>query len=233
MQGTFLNKYGGHAAIGVSCLSIVCKETLFHYTHKIGKEMSSSTLMANAWQHRSDSFVSGAVLVGVTGSMLGFPILDPLAGLLVSGVIVKQGIETSLESMRDLSDAPTTPQETEELRKTCILVDGVVKVNQLFARKSGPFLYVECTLGVPGYISASAAHRIAELVKISLLENHRGRVANAVVHVEPIGATGLGEKAPEWARDPVYVRSVIDSCVKSIPNILLVTEVQSKYIINT
>ena len=72
-----------------------------------------------------------------------------------------------------MSDAPTDAHETEELRKTCLTVNGIIKVNQLFARKSGPFLYVECTVGVPGYISASAAHRIAEMVKISLLENHR------------------------------------------------------------
>ena len=149
---------------------------------------------------------------------MGFPILDPMAGLFVSGVIIKQGLETAAESMKDLSDAPTTPQETEELRKTCLNVYGIVKVNQLFARKSGPFLYVECTVGVPGkdylcfvlslvffnfnflcslgYISASAAHRLAELVKIALLETHRGRVANAVVHVEPLGATPTANPNP-------------------------------------
>ena len=228
-QSTPLSRYGGEAAIAVSCLSIVCKETLFYYTLRIGKAIGSSSIMANAWQHRSDSFVSGAVLVGVTGSIMGFPILDPLAGLLVSGVIMKQGVETGVESLRDLSDAPAPPHETDELRKSCLAVPGIIKVNEIFGRQSGPYLYVETTVGVPGYISASAAHRLAELVKIELLENHRGRVANAVVHVEPLGATGLGEKAPEWARDHDYVREQIDKCVEDIPEITTVTEVQVYY----
>jgi len=51
---SFLGSYGGLAAIGVSCVSIVCKETLFHFTLKVGKEMGSSTVVANAWQHRQE-----------------------------------------------------------------------------------------------------------------------------------------------------------------------------------
>ena len=227
--GNFLANYGDKAAIGVSCISILCKETLFHYTHKVGKAIGSSSIMANAWQHRSDSFVSGAVLVGVSGTLLGLPILDPIAALLVSGVIIKQGIETGVDSLRDLSDAPASHEETEELRKTCMSVPGVLKINEIFARQSGPFLYVETTVGVPGYISASAAHRLAELVKIELLEQYRGRVANAVVHVEPLGATGLGEKAPEWARDHVFVRNSVDKCVEEFSEISTVTEVQVYY----
>ena len=227
--GSFLAVYGDKAAIGVSCISILCKETLFYYTLKIGKAIGSSSIMANAWQHRSDSFVSGAVLAGVTGSIFGVPILDPMAALLVSGVIIKQGVETGIDSLRDLSDAPASRKETELLRKTCVSVPGVIKINEIFARKSGPFLYVETTVGVPGYISASAAHRLAELVKIELLEEHRGRVANAVVHVEPLGATGLGEKAPEWARDHAFVRENVDKCVQGIPEISAVTELQVYY----
>ena len=229
MIGNFLANYGDKAAIGVSCISIICKETLFHYTLKVGKAIGSSSIMANAWQHRSDSFVSGAVLVGVTGTILGLPIMDPMAALLVSGVIIKQGVETGMESLRDLSDAPASREETEELRKTCVSVPGVIKINEIFARQSGPFLYVETTVGVPGYISASAAHRLAELVKVELLEQHRGRVANAVVHVEPLGATGLGEKAPEWARDHSFVRDSVDKCVVDFPEISTVTEVQVYY----
>jgi len=46
------------------------------------------------------------------------------------------------------------------------------------------------------------------------------------VHAEPLGTTGLGEKAPEWARDHAYVRREVDKCVALIPEILNVTEIQ-------
>jgi divalent metal cation (Fe/Co/Zn/Cd) transporter len=98
-----------------------------------------------------------------------------------------------------LSDAPANEKETEALRATCLGVKGVLRVTQLRARKSGPFLFVEVTVGVNGSISASAAHRIAQLTRLSLLKNHEGRVANAIVHVTPLGSSGLGEQYPAWA----------------------------------
>ena len=70
----------------------------------------------------------------------------------------------------------------------------------LQARQSGPYLYIEATVGVDGTISASAAHRLAELARVELMRQHRGRVANAIIHVNPLGSAGLGEKTPLWAR---------------------------------
>lgn len=83
---------------------------------------------------------------------------------------------------------------------TCLAVKGVLEVQELKARKSGPFLFVEATIGVDGNISASAAHRLAELTRQELLNQHSGRVANAVVDVTPMGSSGLGEQYPYWAR---------------------------------
>ena len=61
----------------------------------------------------------------------------------------------------------------------------------LKARKSGPFLFIEAVLGVNGNMSASAAHRVAELSRRALLDKHPGRVANAIVHIDPLGASGM------------------------------------------
>jgi divalent metal cation (Fe/Co/Zn/Cd) transporter len=55
--------------------------------------------------------------------------------------------------------------QTQTLRERCLRVNGIVSVVHLQARRSGPFLYVECTVGVPGNLSASAAHRLAELAR--------------------------------------------------------------------
>jgi hypothetical protein len=104
------------------------------------------------------------------------------------------------EALKDLSDAPASEVETDPLRKTCLSVKGVLRVTNIRARKSGPFLFVEVTIGVNGSISASAAHRIAQLTRLELMRAHEGRVANAVVHVVPLGSSGLGEQYPSWAR---------------------------------
>lgn len=63
------------------------------------------------------------------------------------------------KSLHDLSDAPAAEEETQALRQTCLCVPGIKSVVDLKARQSGPFLFVECTVGVRGELSASAAHR--------------------------------------------------------------------------
>ena len=98
------------------------------------------------------------------------------------------------KSLRDLSDAPASKQETDALKATVLGIKGIESVQDLKARQSGPFLYVECTVGVAGELSASTAHRLAELVKRKLQHEHAGRVANVIVHVVPLGSAGLGEK---------------------------------------
>lgn len=128
-----------------------------------------------------------------------------------------------------MSDAPAGAIETEELRQTCLKVKGVLNIEELRARKSGPFLFVEATIGVDGSISASAAHRLAELTRLELLKEHPGRVANAVVHVTPLGSSGLGEQYPAWARDHDFIMSEIKRAVLPIKEIHAVSEVQVYY----
>ena len=216
-------------ALAVSGLGIIAKEVLFRVSLREGIKANSSVVIANAWQHRSDVGTSSAVFAGLLGSYLGYPLLDPLAGLLVSGVIIKQALSTVIDAFHDLSDAQASKEETSQLKETCINITGIEKVDEIFARKSGPYLYVECTVGVNGNISASAAHRLAELTKQELLMKHNGRVAHVVVHVNPIGNQGLGEQSPEWARDHDIISKKIKKILLKIKNISDISDVQVYY----
>lgn len=219
------------AALAVLATSITLKEYLFRKTLRCGQAANSSVVMANAWNHRSDVFVSAAVAAGLVGGMLDYPLLDPLVGVLVSGILVRQGLVTALGSLRDLSDVATSPEETEALRRTCLSVRGIKSVEHLQARLSGPYLFVECTVGVPGTITASAAHRLSELAKEALLREHPGRVADVTVHADPIGLTGLGGLLPHWARDHEQIIDLVKDTLreKCAPEIQYVTEVQVYY----
>lgn len=202
-----------YLALGISTISILTKEFLFHKTLKAGLEANSSAVIANAYQHRSDSLISIGVFIGLCGARLGYLWMDPLMALAVSAgkskikyrlfifiynivVIVKQAFVTGRESLKDLMDTPTSPEETQKLRETCLKVKGIQSVISMLARRSGPYLFVECVVGVDGNLSASAAHRLAELARISLLQKHNGRVAKAVVHVYPVGSAGMGDSVP-------------------------------------
>lgn len=217
------------AALIVSIISVISKEILFHISLKSGQEAFSDVVITNAWQHRADGLVSASVFFGLVAAINGYPLFDPFAGMLISGVIVKQGFQSLLEALRDLTDVPTGDEETLALKNTCLTVPGVLSVPSLYGRKSGPFLYVECHVGVSGTISASAAHRLAEIVRSQLLFCHKNRVANAIVHVDPLGSCGLGESLPETIRDHLEIEKIVTAAVLPVQGIQGVSDVQVYY----
>eukprot|EP01038_Epipyxis_sp_PR26KG_P004673 gene4673-6565_t len=224
------NDFNMLLGLAISGLSIISKEALFRYTLYAGNQANSAVVVANAWQHRSDAATSTAVFCGLVGSMCGYPLADPLAGLLVAGVIVRQAVTIGLDSLKDLSDAPASEEETEILRHTCLNVRGIKSVKDIRARKSGPYLFVEVTVGVLGTISASAAHRLSELTRNELLKVHKGRVANATVIVEPLGTSGLGELSPSGTRDHDHIEDEIRRIIQSkVTAVIDVSEVQIYY----
>ncbi|KAK4049876.1 mitochondrial metal transporter [Microbotryomycetes sp. JL221] len=89
--------------------SIVVKEWLYRATLKVAKEQHSNVLLANAFHHRSDAFGSLVAVGAIGGAWLGFPVLDPLGGLLVSGMILKQGAEVGITALKELTDQVTDP----------------------------------------------------------------------------------------------------------------------------
>mmetsp|Transcript_9552 Transcript_9552/g.15648 ORF Transcript_9552/g.15648 Transcript_9552/m.15648 type:complete len:266 (+) Transcript_9552:416-1213(+) len=93
-----------HAPLVISCAmaSAVLKEWLYHKTLKVGKETNSKVLTANAWHHRCDSLCSTVALTGIIGSFMGMPMLDPLAGALVSGAVFKAGADVGSDAFYEI-----------------------------------------------------------------------------------------------------------------------------------
>ncbi|CAM9623095.1 unnamed protein product [Ectocarpus sp. 8 AP-2014] len=102
---------GEHAAIPTrltavaASVSIIAKEALFRATNAIGKRRNSQVLIANAWHHRTDAVSSVVALLAIAGSMSGAPMLDPIAGLMVAGMVALTGVQVSTDAMAQLTDA--------------------------------------------------------------------------------------------------------------------------------
>ena len=90
----------GLVALAVAVVSIASKEALFRVTHAIGTRRASTALVANAHHHRSDAYSSIAAVLGIGGAMCGFSALDPLAAVVVGGMVVKLGAETTAGAWR-------------------------------------------------------------------------------------------------------------------------------------
>ena len=83
------------AGFCVALISIASKEMLFHVTHRVGVRCGSTTLVANAFHHRSDAMSSVATAVGTCGTLMGFHAIDSLAALVVGCMVVRMGFEVA------------------------------------------------------------------------------------------------------------------------------------------
>lgn len=118
-------------AAWVAVLSVVIKEWMYRATMKVAKEEGSNVLEANALHHRSDVFSGLLAMVAILGSAYGFPMLDPVGGLLVAGMIIKQGSEIGLTAAKELVDYVVDPELNEKIQHYVLSMrqDGVLLDN--------------------------------------------------------------------------------------------------------
>ena len=127
-------------AAAVACAAILSKEALFQQTRLVAQRTRSDSLLANAWHHRSDALSSVVALGGVGGALAGLPLLDPMAGLVVAGLVLKTGLEMGWGNVKVLTD--TTDEVTiAEVRGIAEAVPGVREVSAVRARHMGQALH--------------------------------------------------------------------------------------------
>ncbi|MCT4621289.1 MAG: cation diffusion facilitator family transporter [Marinisporobacter sp.] len=171
-------------AIWAAGLSIVVKEWMYRYTVKIGKKIESQALIADAWHHRTDAFSSIAALIGITGAVMGYPILDPIAGIVVALMIIKAGFSIYLDAINELMDTAPSEEIIEQIQKISLSVDGVKAVHKIRARKNGNQIYVDLIICVDKYITVEQGHHFATQAKYNILDAIPN-IKDVVVHVDP------------------------------------------------
>lgn len=175
------------AAVG----SMIIKEWMFRYKYKLGKELNSPSLIANAWEHRSDVFSSFAALIGIGGAILGgrygipwLLYLDPLAGIFVSALVLKMAYGLLMESIHNTLDHVLHEDQSVELRQAIASVEGVMRIDSLRAREHGHYQIVDVKIGVDPQITVEEGHRIGKRVKHSVLDRFP-QVRDVFIHVNP------------------------------------------------
>ncbi|KAL1542660.1 Metal tolerance protein C1 [Salvia divinorum] len=171
-------------ALNMTIVSIGVKEGLYWVTKKAGEKSGSGLMKANAWHHRADAISSVVALIGVGGSILGVRFLDPLAGLLVSVMIFKAGLESGYQSILELVDAAIPSQHLEPYKRTILGVEGVKGFSHLRGRRAGSNLYLDVDVEVDSFSSVSAAHDVGENVRSQLQQSHP-EVVEVFIHIEP------------------------------------------------
>ncbi len=174
----------GNIALVAAFLSVIVKELMYHYTKHYAKKIKSVSMEADAWHHRSDAFSSIGTFLGVLGAKLGFPVLDPIAGVVVSVLIVKVGIDLYKESVKGLVDESADEETVNKLKEVVENTSGVMGIKNIKTRMFGSRIYVDIEILVDGTISVKEGHYIAETVH-DKVENSSEDVKHCMVHVEP------------------------------------------------
>ena len=175
----------GALALVAAVVSIVVKEWMFWYTRGAAKIINSGALMADAWHHRSDAMSSIGAFVGIFGARMGFPILDPLASVVICLLIVKASVDIFRDAIDKMVDHSCDETTEEQMRETILKVDGVQRIDLLQTRLFGSKMYVDIEIAADGAQTLDAAHDIAERVHHAIEETF-AEVKHCMVHVNPI-----------------------------------------------
>ncbi|SDW29144.1 cation diffusion facilitator family transporter [Marininema mesophilum] len=181
----------GWPAVIAALVSIVAKEAMFRYKYRIGKQINSQAIIANAWEHRSDVYSSIAALIGIVGAILGEKLTinllvysDAVAGVLVSLLVLKMAYDLARESIHSTLDHVLHEEDAAELVEAAMELDGVKRVDQLHAREHGFYVIVDVKISVDPLITVEEGHRIGKSLKQTLITRF-DHVLDVLVHINP------------------------------------------------
>jgi len=181
-------------ALWVAGAALIAKEVLFRYMLAVAKRVKSSMLVANAWHARSDAASSLVVGLGIIGSLAGYPILDPIAALIVGFMVSRMGWDFAWDALNDLMDRAVDEQEVQAIRQTLMQTPGVSDVHDVRTRKMGDMIVVDAHIEVEATLTVEAGHDIAVEARSRVLQRHR--VLNLMTHVDPWRRPDLDHAAP-------------------------------------
>jgi cation diffusion facilitator family transporter len=186
-------QWGVPAAVLIA--SGLVKVAMFLVVRRLGRQARSPAIQASARDNLADVFSSAAALGGVVAAEYVFPLADPVAGLVVSAWIFRNGLSILIENVGYLTGRSARPDLLQSIYEAARGVDGVVDVHQVIADYVGPQVRVDLHVNVDGAIPFFVAHQISDAVQeaVEALQD----VDQAYVHLEPIEAASEAEAQPE------------------------------------
>ncbi|AQQ52533.1 cation diffusion facilitator family transporter [Planococcus lenghuensis] len=166
----------------VAFFSAVIMYGVYRFNIKLSRQIDSSAVKAAAYDNRSDALVSIGAGIGITGAVLGFPILDAITAILVALIILKTAVDIFREAVHALTDG-FDEDEVETLSFLIRKVPGVLVLRDFKGRTHGNTMFVDLTVEVDPSLNVVQSHRITEEIEQKI---HRVNPACIIhVHIEP------------------------------------------------
>lgn len=177
----------GPIALAAAVISIAGKEAMYWYTRYYAKLIHSAAFLADAWHHRSDAFSSIGSLIGIGGAMLGFPVMDSVASVVICIFIVKVAYDISKDALVKMLDTSCGEDYEKNLMEDILGQEDVLSVDMLRSRMFGNKVYIDLEISVDGDKSLWEAHEVAERVHRNV-EQRFLDVKHIMIHVNPAGS---------------------------------------------
>ena len=174
----------GYLALAAAVISIIVKEGMYWYTRGAAKKVNSGALMADAWHHRSDALSSIGSFVGILGARMGFPVLDPLASVVICIFIIKAAVDIFRDAIGKMTDKACDDDTVDKMHQCILTIEGVLGVDLLKTRTFGSKVYVDIEICADGGKTLRETHDIAENVHHAI-EREFPLVKHCMVHVNP------------------------------------------------
>ena len=183
----------GILALVAAIVSIAVKEIMFRYTKSAARKLDSGALMADAWHHRSDALSSIGALAGILGARLGFPIMDPIASVVICIFIGKAAVDIFRDAVDKMVDKACPEETIDKMHEVIMSVDGVIGIDELKTRLFGSKIFVEVEIRMDSSKTLVEAHETAEQVH-GAIEREFTAVKHCMVHVNPDLSTDYGSQ---------------------------------------
>jgi cation diffusion facilitator family transporter len=152
------------------------------YETREGRRLSSEMLLADAMQTRADVWSSLTVIAALFGARVGFPLLDPLAALVVAAFIGYGGYQIFHATTGILSDRVVMADK--DVEQVVMSVPGVLGCHQIRTRGSEDHVFLDFHVWLPADMRLDEAHHISHVVKDKLMARYP-KIADAIIHIEP------------------------------------------------
>ena len=174
----------GVIALVAAIVSILGKEAMYWYTRHYAKLINSGAFMADAWHHRSDALSSVGSLIGIGGAMLGVPVMDSIASVVICLFILKVSFDILKDAISKMLDTSCGESYEKSLREFIASQPDVVCVDVLRTRMFGNMVYIDAEIQVDGNKLLRESHAIADQVH-NRVEEQFPNVKHIMIHVNP------------------------------------------------
>lgn len=178
-------------ALLTAFISLIWKQVLYVYTIRIGKLTNSKGLIATAYDHLADVYASLAAVVGIglalIGDLYNIHILaygDPVAGIIVSFLVLKLASEIGKEAMDVLMEKNISQIRLDEFAALIMTIPEVKRIDRLRAREHGHYILVDLRIGAPGEMTIQEGHDVAHKIRDTIME-HNNDVDEVLIHLNP------------------------------------------------